>query len=91
MNDYKPRIFIASSVEGLDVAYALQELLDYNAECTVWDQDVFSPSSNTLLDLVNRSQNSDFGIFVFTFDDTARISDTQEYVVRDNVLFELGI
>lgn len=91
MNDYKPRIFIASSVEGLDVAYALQELLDYNAECTVWDQDVFSPSSNTLLDLVNRSQNSDFGIFVFTFDDTARISDTKEYVVRDNVLFELGL
>lgn len=50
MDKIKPRIFIASSVEGLDAAYAIQELLEFSAECTVWDQDVFAPSSVTLLD-----------------------------------------
>lgn len=91
MDKIKPRIFIASSVEGLDAAYAIQELLEFSAECTVWDQDVFAPSSVTLLDLIKRAQNSDYGIFVFSFDDTIKIRDTEELTVRDNVVFELGL
>lgn len=39
-----PQVFIASSTEGLDIAYSVQDLLDNNAECTVWDQGVFQPS-----------------------------------------------
>ena len=38
-----PQVFIASSTEGLDIAYSVQDLLDNNAECTVWDQGVFQP------------------------------------------------
>ena len=86
-----PRIFIASSTEGLEIAYALQELLQYSAECTVWDQDVFVPSSNTLTDLISKSQSTDFGVFVFSFEDTAKIRNAEEFVVRDNVLFEFGL
>lgn len=91
MEKTKPRIFIASSVEGLDAAYAVQELLEFSAECTVWDQDVFVPSSVTLLDLIKRAQNSDYGIFVFSFNDTVKIRDTEKLTVRDNVIFELGL
>lgn len=91
MEKIKPRIFIASSVEGLDIAYAIQELLDYSAECTVWDQDVFAPSTVTLTDLIKRAHNSDYGIFVFSFDDTVKIRNKEEVTVRDNVVFELGL
>ena len=87
----KPRIFIASSVEGSDIAYAIQDLLDYFAECTVWDQDVFQPSSTTMFDLVRRVKETDFGIFVFSFEDYTEIRGDGKYTVRDNVLLELGL
>ncbi|MGK7955033.1 MAG: TIR domain-containing protein [Crocosphaera sp.] len=58
----KPRVFIGSSVEGLDVAYAVQETLDYTAECTVWSQGIFQLSSNTLDDLINSLDKFDFSM-----------------------------
>ena len=63
----KPQIFIASSVEGKSVAYTIQESLEYDAECTVWDQGVFEPSSFTMIDLIERLDITDYGIFVFLF------------------------
>jgi hypothetical protein len=87
----KPRVFIASSSEGLDIAYAIQELLDRSAECTVWDQDVFEPTSNTLDEIVKASKESDYGIFVFSADDIVNLRNEKYKVTRDNVILELGL
>jgi hypothetical protein len=87
----KKRIFIASSVEGLDVAYAAQENLEYNFEVTVWPQGIFKLTRSTLDSLYDSLRKFDAAIFVFTPDDEVIIRDKKESKVRDNVLFELGL
>src|SRR5947209_795131 len=87
----KPRVFIASSVEGLGIAYCVQENIEYDAEPTVWPQGVFNPSSYAIDDLIEEVGSSDFGIFVFSPDDVQIIREEEKRVVRDNVVFELGL
>lgn len=86
----KPRIFLASSVEGLDVANAINESLDYDAEIVHW-KNGFDLSSYTIDSLMEKSRTVDFAIFVFTPDDVSTIREQSHIVVRDNVLFELGL
>jgi predicted nucleotide-binding protein len=88
----KPKIFVGSSVEGIDYAYAIQENFEHKpVEVTVWDQDIFRPSSNTLDDLIRQLYDFEFGIFVFSPDDTMSIRGNEYAAVRDNVIFELGL
>lgn len=87
----KPKLFIGSSVEGLNIAYALQENLKFVSESTVWDQGVFNLSESSLESLINVLEASDFGVFVFTPDDYIKIRGKKDLAVRDNVLFELGL
>src|SRR5438270_13502808 len=87
----KPRLFIGSSTEGLDIAYAIQENLEYDAVVTVWTQGIFQLSGNTLSDLINALFNIDFAIMVFKPDDISVIRDVQMSTVRDNIVFELGL
>lgn len=87
----RPRLFIGSSVEGLDVAYGLQENLEYDAEPTVWPQGVFNPTASTLASLVRTANETDFAAFVFTPDDVRIIREQAGKTPRDNVVFELGL
>lgn len=87
----KHRLFIGSSVEGLEVAYSIQEELEYDSEPTIWKQGIFDPSSFTLTTLIKAVKNTDFAIFVFTPDDISVIRSKKSFVVRDNVVFEFGI
>ncbi len=87
----KPRVFVASSVEGLAVAYAVQECLEYECEITVWPQGVFELSKTTIETLDQQSTKFDAAVFVFSPDDEAIVRGTQKPMVRDNVIFELGL
>jgi predicted nucleotide-binding protein len=87
----KPRLFIGSSREGSEVAHSIQANLDRDAECSVWDQGVFGLNDGALQRLLELVETSDFGVFVCSADDSATIRGAYNPVVRDNVLFELGM
>jgi predicted Zn-dependent protease len=87
----KPKIFIGSSVEGLTVAYAIQQNLTHNAEPTVWDQGIFDLSKTTMESLSKAVDESDFGVFVFSPDDVTKMRGSDRNTVRDNVIFEFGL
>jgi len=86
----KPRVFVASSSESLDVADAINVNLEREAEVTVWKHG-FKLSTDTMTSLVTQANSSDFAIFVFTPDDEATIRDESQRITRDNVVFELGL
>lgn len=87
----KPRVFIASSVEGLRVAKAINSVLDYDTTPTLWQSGTFRLGSTALDDLLTKSSEMDFAVFVFTPDDVSEIRESTERIVRDNVVFELGL
>lgn len=87
----KPRLFIASSAESLDIAEAVNVNLDHELEVTIWTGGTFKLSSTTIDDLLQKASSVDFALFIFTPDDIATIRSRTEPVVRDNVLFEMGL
>lgn len=87
----KPRLFVGSSTENLQVAYAIQEELDPDAEVTVWTQGVFELSKSNLESLLGELPAYDFGVFVFCAEDVTVMRGQEKRTVRDNVVFELGL
>lgn len=87
----KPRLFIASSVESLPIAEAVNVNLDHDFEVTIWKNGTFKLSSSTIEDLVEKSSTVDFALFIFAPDDISTIRNRREHVVRDNVIFEMGL
>ncbi|WP_375123290.1 TIR domain-containing protein [Pseudomonas sp. LW8] len=87
----KPKLFIGSSVEGLEVAYAVQQNLNHEAEATVWTQGIFELSKSTMDSLSDSMSSADFGVFLFTPDDITTIRENTNKTARDNVIFELGL
>src|SRR5215213_4480169 len=86
----RPRVFIASSVEGLPIAEAIALDMQFVADVTIWDQGVFPVSEGTLPALDAVADQSDFAVVVLTADDLTTKRGQTYPVPRDNVLFELG-
>lgn len=59
------KIFIGSSVEGLDIARAIENNLYHDFETKLWSQGVFKLSDYPLESLLETLEEHDFGIFVF--------------------------
>ncbi len=87
----KPSLFIGSSSEGLEVANKIQLLLEHDAHCEIWNQGTLKLGESYLESLEKAVKSHDFGIFVFTPDDTIESRGEVKKTARDNVIFELGL
>jgi predicted nucleotide-binding protein len=87
----KPSLFIGSSSEGLPIANKIQMLLENDVDCEIWNQGTFSLGESYLESLENAVKSNDFGVFVFTPDDTIESRGEVKKIARDNVIFELGL
>jgi Predicted nucleotide-binding protein containing TIR-like domain len=87
----RPKIFIGSSREALNIATAINTNLQREAECKVWSDGVFGLSLTAVRSLTDRVKRSDFGIFIFSPDDLALIRGNLFSIPRDNLLYELGL
>lgn len=87
----KPRVFIGSSSEGLEVAEVIQLGLDSVAECTVWTQSTFAPGQTIIESLVDVAVRCDFAVLVLTPDDVLVKRGEEAFTPRDNIVFEVGL
>jgi CRP/FNR family cyclic AMP-dependent transcriptional regulator len=87
-----PEVFIGSSVEGLEIARAIQTGFQYDPIATkVWTDGIFRASRSTLEDLEKEIHETDFGILVLSADDKIESRGSTRVGPRDNVIFELGL
>lgn len=86
-----PKVFVGSSVEGLEIANAIQTKIESECEVTIWKDGCFSLSQYTLESLEEAAENSDFAIFVFSPDDFTKSRGVLKKSIRDNVVFEFGL
>ncbi|MGB5157095.1 MAG: TIR domain-containing protein [Desulfobacterales bacterium] len=87
----KPRTFIASSSDHLDLAESVQANLEYDSHVEVWTQDVVVASARILDSLIRQIETTDFAVFICAPSDFVRIQGEEYHIVRDNVIFELGL
>ncbi len=87
----KPKVFIASSTEGLKIAEYLQAGLDTVTESTIWSQGFFGLTGGYLENLVKSASQYDYAIMILTPDDLITKKGQTENSPRDNVIFELGL
>lgn len=87
----KPRIFIASSQEGLIVAEEIKQYFSGDFDCYLWSDDIFKYNDNYLETLMKTANLFDFGIMVCTNDDWTVSRGVCQGSPRDNVIFEYGL
>lgn len=87
----KPRIFIGSSSEGLEVAKEVKAFFENDYEAYLWTDDIFKFNENFLETLMKEANLFDFGLLVFTKDDYTKSRLQGFDSPRDNVIFEYGL
>jgi predicted nucleotide-binding protein len=92
-----PKIFIGSSTDGLKYAKAIKSVIE-NEEITSYHVDlwvdVFGSDNSTNIEVLEKSIDQyKYSIFVFSPDDTIRMSnnDEEKKIPRDNCIFEYGL
>jgi len=92
----KRKIFIGSSSEGIKIANQVKDQINLELgdwiECETWENGgVFSLNKGTLESLVKASRKYDYGIMLASKDDVLIKRMKIFNVMRDNVLFEMGL
>lgn len=89
-----PKVFVASSSEGLNVVNAvhtlLQRALGGTAEVKPWPGE-FQLTHTYIEDLERLLDVSDFAVLILTPDDRTTSREAERLSPRDNVVFELGL
>jgi len=87
-----PRLFVGSSVEGLEVVQNLQRALQYdNIEVLLWTDNVVPPGHHVCDALLDQVRRSDFAVFHASADDKTWSRKDLFEAPRDNVILELGM
>jgi len=89
--DLKPRIFIGSSGEGLEVATYVKRYLSVDFDCYLWTDDIFKFNESFLETLLKEASLFDFGLLIATKDDFVQSRGNVFDATRDNVVFEYGL
>ena len=89
----KPRLFIVSTVEALNIAEDIKLELDHSdIEVTLWSQpDAFQAGAFVLESLEQAVKTHDFGLAIMSADDIVTSREVESAAPRDNVIFELGL
>ena len=87
----KPRVFIGSSTEGLDVAENLNLRLSRSCETVLWNAGAFGVSETYIGSLEKALGEVEFAVLVVTPDDLRDRRGEAGRIPRDNVVFELGL
>lgn len=90
-DSYHPLVFVASSIEALPLAQAVQRELSETCRVKLWNQDIILTGGYTVDALSLAADDFDFGIFVFAPDDLSESRGCLQFAPRDNVLFECGL
>jgi hypothetical protein len=87
----KPRVFIGSSTEGLEVAENLNLRLSKDCETVPWNGGTFRVSETYIASLEKALADVEFAVLVVTPDDLRDKRGERGKIPRDNVVFELGL
>src|SRR5579864_3975334 len=88
----KPKIFIGSSTENLNVARAIADCLARrNYKPQVWDEGLFKQNESTFDGLLRISTEVDFAVFIWGASDVTMTRGRSIPSPRDNVIWETGL
>jgi CRP/FNR family cyclic AMP-dependent transcriptional regulator len=88
----KPRLFIASSTEGVAIANAFKSALPNDAvDVKVWTDGIFTPGWTNIEALEVELVRADFALLLLSPDDKVASRGVTDAAPRDNIVLELGL